>query len=53
MQFGRTPEDYRRRAAELRQLAEAESNRDVQAQLLLIAEAYEELASLRERDPPT
>jgi hypothetical protein len=50
MQHGRTPEEYRQKAAEHRRLAAEEGNREVQAQLLLIAEAYDELASLREGD---
>jgi hypothetical protein len=49
MQIDRTPEGYRERAAEHRRRAEAESDPELMAQLVLIAKAYEELAALCER----
>ena len=50
MQPGRAPEEYRQKAAEHRRHAEAESDHEMQMMLLKIADAYEELAALRERD---
>jgi hypothetical protein len=50
---GRTPEEYRQKAAEHRRHAEAESDGEMQALLLKIAEAYEELAAIRDRQRST